>query len=384
MTMSKELEQYIDVDDGGSSEPVSRDEYEGTMIGTSLADLIDDLQSRKEESAEAKPAVDDEAAAEGNGDAGSASTEDSEFVIVGELDLGDLDLEPAPPAEEPRQSDDFEIVTAEAPLPDPSDGRQSSEPESPAKGDAERAVTGAVTPQAEAETERRKGDRRKGDRRKGDRQAQSNAEAQSAAEQPPADAAVKASALEAGDPPTEDPPTEEQARERPPVAETPSEPVQPARAPATGQVSGQDSGQDPGQDSGENVDLSPYTRQFEDMLRRCIEEERQRANARIMHEVGRAMDAARKAVKKKTTRIEARLQAAYAEKEAALKRDSEKLLNLANKVAQQKAEIQRARAKLEQNLKAAGQLHTQVNEICSTLGERIDNLGEESPPEGSG
>ncbi len=372
MTMSRELEQYIDVDDGGSSEPVSRDEYEGTMIGTSLADLIDDLQSRKEEPAEAKPAAEDEAGAEGDGDAGSASLEDSQFVIVGELDFSeaDPDLEPATSAPVVEESDDFEIVTAEAPMPDPSDRGQPSGREAPAREAAVLEVTGAATPQGEeprideAETERRNGDRRNSERRKGDRRAKSKAVAQSAAEQPPVDAAGEAP--EAGDPQTEDP-----APELPTVSETSTD--KPAPAPAPGA----------GRDSDGSVDLSRYTREFEDMLRRCVDEERHRADARIMRDVGRAMDAARQAVKKKTARIEARLEAAYAEKEAALKRDSEKLLNLANKVAQQKAEIQRARKKLEQNLKAAGQLHTQVNEICSTLGERIDNLGEESPEGGA-
>ncbi len=74
--------------------------------------------------------------------------------------------------------------------------------------------------------------------------------------------------------------------------------------------------------------------------------------------------------------LEAHYEQHYAEKEQKLRAGYEQLTSLANRISQQKAEINKARKGLESMLQTASRVHREVFRAGSSLVEKLDHLGE--------
>ena len=66
----------------------------------------------------------------------------------------------------------------------------------------------------------------------------------------------------------------------------------------------------------------------------------------------------------------------YGERERKLRADYERLTGLANKLAQQKAEIQLTRRRLAEMLQTANRVHQAVYQAGATLVSQVDHLGQ--------
>jgi chromosome segregation ATPase len=64
----------------------------------------------------------------------------------------------------------------------------------------------------------------------------------------------------------------------------------------------------------------------------------------------------------------------YAAKGQELRERYERLMQLANKISQQKAEIQEARSRLQKRLQDANKLHREFSEIGQTMSQQIGDL----------
>lgn len=87
-------------------------------------------------------------------------------------------------------------------------------------------------------------------------------------------------------------------------------------------------------------------------------------------------------LRKREAALRASLEAGYQKKELALRAHYKKLMALANKISQQKAQLQQARRQFEEKLIAVNALHRQVEEMRRQLREHLGpGLDQAQPPQ---
>lgn len=87
-------------------------------------------------------------------------------------------------------------------------------------------------------------------------------------------------------------------------------------------------------------------------------------------------------LRKREATLRASLEATYQKKELALRAHYKKLMALANKISQQKAQLQQARRQFEEKLVAVNALHRQVEDMRQQLREHLEpGVGGGQPPQ---
>ena len=113
---------------------------------------------------------------------------------------------------------------------------------------------------------------------------------------------------------------------------------------------------------------------FEQILRRFAQAEQKRSEARLAEWKVQLKKATMIVIKKQVDTARARWMAGQANNEAQLATHYHRLKTLADKVARQKAQIQKAKQELEKKLEVADRLHTEFDEIRSVLDGQIDAI----------
>lgn len=109
------------------------------------------------------------------------------------------------------------------------------------------------------------------------------------------------------------------------------------------------------------------------LMERAIEIER-----RYQDKVTRLQENAQHQLRKRDAELKARYAAHYQKKDQILRENYQKLMTLATKISQQKAQLQTARQQFEEKLKAANAVYKQVEDMRRLLGENI-GVGEMTP-----
>lgn len=127
-----------------------------------------------------------------------------------------------------------------------------------------------------------------------------------------------------------------------------------------------------------NDEIGRFTRELEARFRRYVEEvraeERRRAQARLQVHAKRLQALAEQQLRAKIETVRERYQAAYAGREKKLKERYEHLIAMAHKVTRQKASIYQARRQLEDKLRLAEQVHTELAQIALTVTRQLNDL----------
>ncbi|MGH8595368.1 MAG: hypothetical protein ACREXT_01775, partial [Gammaproteobacteria bacterium] len=79
-------------------------------------------------------------------------------------------------------------------------------------------------------------------------------------------------------------------------------------------------------------------------------------------------------LRKRDAQLKQRYADHYRKKEQILRDNYQKLMGLANKISQQKAQLQQARKQFEEKLKAANAVYKQVEDMRRLLGEHIGSI----------
>jgi hypothetical protein len=124
--------------------------------------------------------------------------------------------------------------------------------------------------------------------------------------------------------------------------------------------------------------LHALTRTFEEHLREYVEAvryaERDRVLAKARKQIHKLKKQAEEQLREKLRAINSRYAAAYAERDADIRKRYAQLLSLANRLAQQKAEINRARGLIDEKLKRAEQLHRELTDLGGQVSTSLDAL----------
>jgi len=124
--------------------------------------------------------------------------------------------------------------------------------------------------------------------------------------------------------------------------------------------------------------LRVLTRTFEDHLRDYVDAvrqaERDRVLAKARKQIQKLKKQAEDQLREKLRAINSRYAAAYAGRDADIRKRYAQLLNLANRLAQQKGEINRARQLIDEKLKRAEQLHRELTDLGGQVSTSLDEL----------
>ena len=143
----------------------------------------------------------------------------------------------------------------------------------------------------------------------------------------------------------------------------------PAPAPASPPAATSDA-EDPAAESA----IAEALAAFEEILRRFAEAERKRSEAQIAEWKVQLKKATMIVIKKQVDAARARWLESQSSNEAQLQAHYQRLKALADKVARQKAQIQKAKQELENKLEVADRLHSEFDEIRSVLDGQIDAI----------
>ncbi len=136
--------------------------------------------------------------------------------------------------------------------------------------------------------------------------------------------------------------------------------------------------------------LDELMKEFETRLRQFAEtrlaEEHAEVEALIAARVARVKDAALREIQRQTESMRKRYRAEYAQREAGLRTQYEKLMAFAQRISHQKVDIKRAKRRLEAKLAATDRLQRDIDELRDVLSERLDSTdgpADDQPPESS-
>ncbi|MGE0861731.1 MAG: hypothetical protein AB7I01_20630 [Gammaproteobacteria bacterium] len=129
--------------------------------------------------------------------------------------------------------------------------------------------------------------------------------------------------------------------------------------------------------------LASLTRAFEADLRRVVDtlraEERTRAQFKLKAYADKLKLQAEEQLKAKARAMRARYEQANAAREADIRKRYEQLLDLANRLTRQKAEINQARQQIEDKLKRAESLHRELAELGGVVSGHLEQIDEMLP-----
>ncbi len=105
------------------------------------------------------------------------------------------------------------------------------------------------------------------------------------------------------------------------------------------------------------------------LVERTLEVER-----RYQAKVQKLQQQAQAALRKRDTELRQRYAAHFQKKDQSLRENYQKLMQLATKISQQKAQLQTARAQFEEKIKAANAVYRQVEDMRRLLGEQLSPI----------
>lgn len=124
--------------------------------------------------------------------------------------------------------------------------------------------------------------------------------------------------------------------------------------------------------------LHGMTRAFEAELRRYINgirtEERARAQAKLKGYAEKLKAQAEEQLRTKVKAVKARFEQAHVTREQDIRKRYQQLLDLANRLTRQKAEINQARQQIEEKLKRAETLHRELAELGGVVSGHLDEI----------
>lgn len=123
--------------------------------------------------------------------------------------------------------------------------------------------------------------------------------------------------------------------------------------------------------AGTDIELPEALASVESLLKRLVEAERRRCEQQLTEWKEQLKKATMIVIKKQVDAARARWMQNQGANQAKLAEQYNRLKALADKVARQKAQIQKAKLELEQKLEVADKLHTEFDEIRSVLGGQI-------------
>ncbi len=133
--------------------------------------------------------------------------------------------------------------------------------------------------------------------------------------------------------------------------------------------------------------LLGMTRAFEAELRRYVDgirsEERARAQAKLKGYAEKLKAQAEEQLRNKVKMVKARFEQANVAREQDIRKRYEQLLDLANRLTRQKAEINQARQQIEDKLKRAETLHRELAELGGVVSGHLDQIDEMLPADDS-
>ena len=133
--------------------------------------------------------------------------------------------------------------------------------------------------------------------------------------------------------------------------------------------------------------LLSLTRAFELQLRRHVdgirEEERSRAQAKLKAYSDRLKAQAEEQLRTKVRALRARFEQANVAREQDIRKRYAQLLELANRLTRQKAEINQARQQIEEKLGRAETLHRELAELGGVVSGHLDQIDEMLPADDS-
>jgi len=133
--------------------------------------------------------------------------------------------------------------------------------------------------------------------------------------------------------------------------------------------------------------LQTITRAFEAELKRHVDgirhEERSRAQIKLKGYAEKLKVQAEEQLRNKIKVVKARFEQAHAAREQDIRKRYEQLLELANRLTRQKAEIHQARQQIEDKLKRAETLHRELAELGGVVSGHLDQIDEMLPVDDS-
>lgn len=124
--------------------------------------------------------------------------------------------------------------------------------------------------------------------------------------------------------------------------------------------------------------LHGMTRAFEAELRRYINgirtEERARAQTKLKGYAEKLKAQAEEQLRSKVKAVKARFEQAHVSREQDIRKRYQQLLDLANRLTRQKAEINQARQQIEEKLKRAETLHRELAELGGVVSGHLDEI----------
>ena len=133
--------------------------------------------------------------------------------------------------------------------------------------------------------------------------------------------------------------------------------------------------------------LHGMTRAFEAELRRYINgirtEERARAQSKLKGYAEKLKAQAEEQLRTKVKALKARFEQAHVTREQDIRKRYEQLLDLANRLTRQKAEINQARQQIEEKLKRAETLHRELAELGGVVSGHLDEIDDMLPADDS-
>lgn len=124
--------------------------------------------------------------------------------------------------------------------------------------------------------------------------------------------------------------------------------------------------------------LLGMTRAFEAELRRYVDgirlEERARAQAKLKGYAEKLKTQAEEQLRARVKAVKARFEQANVSREQDIRKRYEQLLELANRLTRQKAEISQARQQIEEKLKRAESLHRELAELGGVVSGHLDEI----------
>jgi hypothetical protein len=133
--------------------------------------------------------------------------------------------------------------------------------------------------------------------------------------------------------------------------------------------------------------LLDMTRAFEAEVRRYVDgirrEERARAQAKLKGYAEKLKAQAEEQLRNKVKAVRARFEQANVTREQDIRKRYEQLLELANRLTRQKAEINQARQQIEDKLRRAETLHRELAELGGVVSGHLDQIDEMLPADDS-
>ncbi len=127
--------------------------------------------------------------------------------------------------------------------------------------------------------------------------------------------------------------------------------------------------------------LNVLEKAFREEIENVRREERERIEQHVQARVVQIRKRAEEVIREKLLLARARDKERRTLAEERLRQNYEKLKRMANKITHQKAQIQRARRQLQQQLVGADEVHRQLANLGQTMTKQLDNLEEMTPEE---